>query len=79
MADDTVHTGGSPAPPAGEPVHLPGPSYLPVVTALGLTLAVTGVVLSLIMTVLGVVITVVAVWRWIGDTRRDISELPLDH
>jgi hypothetical protein len=79
MADDTVRTDGSPAPPAGEPVHLPGPSYLPVVTALGLTLAVTGVVLSLIMTVLGVVITVVAVWRWIGDTRRDISDLPLDH
>jgi hypothetical protein len=79
MADDTVHTAGSPAPPAGEPVHLPGPSYLPVVTALGLTLAVTGVVLSLILTGLGVVITVVAVWRWIGDTRRDISELPLEH
>jgi hypothetical protein len=79
MADDTVDTDGSPAPPAGEPVHLPGPSYLPVVTALGLTLAVTGIVLSLILTVLGVVITVVAVWLWIRDTRRDISELPLDH
>jgi hypothetical protein len=25
------------------------------------------------------VIAVVAVWRWIGDTRRDISELPLEH
>jgi mannose/fructose/N-acetylgalactosamine-specific phosphotransferase system component IID len=79
MADETAHTDGSPAPPAGEPVHLPGPSYLPVVTALGLTLAVTGVVLSLILTVLGVVITVMAVWLWIRDTRRDISELPLDH
>jgi type IV secretory pathway TrbD component len=79
MADDTVHADGSPAPPAGEPVHLPGPSYLPVVTAFGLTLAVTGVVLSWILTGLGLVITVVAVWRWIRDTRRDISELPLEH
>ena len=79
MADDTVHMDGSPAPPAGEPVHLPGPSYLPVVTAFGLTLAVTGVVLSWILSGLGVVITVVAVWRWIRDTRRDISELPLEH
>jgi type IV secretory pathway TrbD component len=60
-------------------VHLPGPSYLPVVTAFGLTLAVTGVVLSWILTGLGVVITVVAVARWIRDTRSDISELPLDH
>jgi type IV secretory pathway TrbD component len=79
MADDTVHTDGAPAPAAGEPVHLPGPSYLPVVTAFGLTLAVTGVVLSWILTGLGVVITFVAVWRWIRDTRRDISELPLEH
>jgi type IV secretory pathway TrbD component len=79
MADETVHTDASPAPPAGEPVHLPGPSYLPVLTAFGLTLAVTGVVLSWILSGLGVVITVVAVWRWIRDTRRDISELPLEH
>jgi type IV secretory pathway TrbD component len=40
---------------------------------------VTGVVLSWILTGLGVVITVVAVSRWIRDTRSDISELPLDH
>jgi Cytochrome c oxidase subunit IV len=79
MAEEHVHTDGVPAPPAGEAVHLPGPSYLPVVTALGLTLAVTGVVLSLIMVVLGVVITLIALWRWIADTRRDISELPLEH
>jgi hypothetical protein len=79
MADETVHTEGAHAPPAGEPVHLPGPTYLPAVTALGLTLAVTGVVLSWVLTGLGVAITVVALWRWIRDTRRDISELPLEH
>jgi type IV secretory pathway TrbD component len=50
-----------------------------VVTAFGLTLAVTGVVLSWILSGIGLVITVVAVWRWIRDTRRDISELPLEH
>jgi type IV secretory pathway TrbD component len=79
MADDAVHTDGAPAPPPGEPVHLPGPSYLPVLTALGLTLAVTGVVLSWVLSGIGLVITVVAVWRWIRETRRDISELPLEH
>ena len=79
MADEAVYTEGSPAPPAGEAVHLPGPTYLPAVTALGLTLAVVGIVLSLILVGIGLVITVVAVWRWIGDTRRDISELPLEH
>jgi hypothetical protein len=79
MADDAVHTDGAPAPPPGESVHLPGPSYIPVVTAFGLTLAVVGVVLSLVVCGLGVVITVIGVWRWIRDTRRDISELPLEH
>jgi hypothetical protein len=79
MADEHVQTDGVPAPPAGEAVHLPGPSYIPVVVAFGLTLAITGIVLSLIMVVLGAAITLIAVWRWIADTRRDISELPLEH
>jgi hypothetical protein len=80
MADEHEHVDvAESAPPPGEPVHLPGPSYTPVVTAFGLTLAVTGIVLSWIMVGLGVAITVLAVWRWIGDTRRDISELPLEH
>jgi Cytochrome c oxidase subunit IV len=73
-----VHVGDA-APPPGEPVHLPGPSYTPIVTALGLTLAVTGIVLSWVLVGLGVAITAIALWRWISDTRRDISELPLEH
>jgi hypothetical protein len=66
-------------PPPGEAVHLPGPSYLPALTALGITIALVGVVITWIVTGIGVVITVVAVWRWIRETREDISELPLEH
>jgi hypothetical protein len=79
MADETVHGDVPAAPPPGEAVHLPGPSYTPVVTALGLTFAVVGIVLSPILVGIGVVIAVIAIWRWIKDTRRDISELPLEH
>jgi hypothetical protein len=79
MADETVHTDAAPVAPPGESVHLPGPSYTPVVTALGLTFAVVGIVLSPILVGIGIVIALVAVWRWIKDTRRDISELPLEH
>ena len=68
-----------PAPPPGEAVHLPGPSYLPVITALGITLAVTGIVITLPVAILGVVITAAAVWRWVGETREEVSELPLEH
>lgn len=66
-------------PPAGESVHLPGPTLVPIVTAFGVSLALVGVVMNLLLVVAGVVITVWAIARWIGDTRRDIAELPLDH
>jgi hypothetical protein len=68
-----------PAPPPGEPVHLPGPSYLPVLTATGITLALVGVVISWVLTGIGAVIAVIAIVRWIQETREDISELPLEH
>jgi hypothetical protein len=68
-----------PAPPPGEPVHLPGPSYLPVLTALGITLALVGVVISWVVSAIGLVIAVIAVVRWIRETREEISELPLEH
>jgi hypothetical protein len=64
---------------AGEAIHLPGPSYHPVALAFGLTLAITGVVLFPAAAVIGLVITLVTLYLWIRDTRRDISELPLEH
>ena len=79
MADEVVHPEGEPAPPPGEAVHLPGPSYLPVLTAFALTLALVGIIVSYVLTGLGVVLLVVVLWRWIGETRRDVSELPLEH
>jgi hypothetical protein len=66
-------------PPPGEAVHLPGPSYLPALTAFGITLALVGIVVTWAITGIGVLITVVAVWRWIRETREDMSELPLGH
>jgi hypothetical protein len=65
-------------PPTGEEVHLPGPSILPLLTAVGITLAVVGVTTSLILVIGGGVLTLVCVLRWIADTRREIDELPLD-
>jgi hypothetical protein len=65
-------------PPAGEEIHLPGPSILPVLTALGITLALVGVTTFIELTVIGVLITLYAVVRWIKETRSEIDELPLD-
>ena len=78
MADE-VRVSDPQAEEAGEAIHLPGPSYQPVVLAFGLTLAVTGVVLFPVLAVIGGVISIVALIGWIRDTRREISELPLEH
>ena len=78
MADE-VHVSDAQAEEAGEAIHLPGPSYHPVVLAFGLTLAITGVVIFPAATVIGVVISLVTLYLWIRDTRRDVSELPLEH
>ena len=78
MADE-VRVSHAQAEEPGESIHLPGPSYQPVVIAFGLTLAITGVVLFPIVAVIGGVITLVALIGWIRDTRREMSELPLEH
>jgi len=78
MAEE-VHVSDPSADEPGELVHLPGPSFLPVATAFGLTIVVIGVVLSWIIVAIGAVIALVAIVRWIGETREEISELPLEH
>lgn len=66
-------------PPPGEVVHLPGPSYLPVMTAFGISLAVVGIVIWWVLIVIGLVIAVITISRWVRSTRADIAELPLEH
>jgi hypothetical protein len=66
-------------PPAGEEIHLPGPTILPVAVAAAITLIVIGTTINWWLSIIGLVVFVVATWMWIRDTRRDISELPEDH
>lgn len=65
-------------PPAGEEIHLPGPTVLPLLTAAGITLAIVGVTTSMMLVVGGAILTIACVVRWIMDTRREVDELPLD-
>ena len=73
-----VHTDGD-VPPAGESIHLPDPSYLPVIVAAGTTLAVVGIVINYFLFGIGLAIAVVATVRWTRQTRREMAELPLEH
>jgi Flp pilus assembly protein TadB len=67
------------APPPGEELHLPGPTLIPFVCAIGITLIVIGTTLGLWMSIVGAVIFVLTVVRWIRDTRRDVEALPEEH
>ena len=64
------------APPVGEEIHLPGPSLIPLVNAIGLALVILGLAVSLILTAIGGVIFLLSAIRWIRDTRQSIQELP---
>jgi hypothetical protein len=66
-------------PPAGEEIHLPGPSVLPLASAVGITLTVIGTTIDWIWSVLGLIVFLVCVFLWIRDTRRDIESLPEEH
>ncbi len=64
-------------PPAGEEIHLPGPSLDPLLLTVGITVALLGVVTSILMVIAGGLLSLVVIVRWIAGTRRDIDELPL--
>jgi hypothetical protein len=66
-------------PPTGEEIHLPGPSIQPLLLTIGITMALVGVTTSIVLVIAGLILAVVVILRWIADTRRDVSELPLDH
>ena len=68
-----------PAPPAGEEIHLPGPSLLPIGLTVGLTMLLLGVTISRVLLVAGAILSIVVIVRWIASTRRDIAELPAEH
>jgi hypothetical protein len=78
LATDLEQPEGALEPPTEE-VHLPDPSYLPAVLAFGLSIAVIGVIMSWVVVAIGAIIFLVALVRWIRQTREEMAELPLGH
>jgi hypothetical protein len=66
-------------PPPTEEIHLPDPSYLPPVMALGITFMVTGIVIGLPVVIVGAIIFLITLVRWIRQTREEMGQLPLEH
>jgi hypothetical protein len=63
-------------PPAGEEIHLPEPSILPMLLAVGITIALVGVTISPILIVIGVCISVPVLYKWIRSARAEFHHLP---
>lgn len=67
------------APPAGEDIHLPGPTLLPITSAAAITLIVVGTTIWWVWSAIGGLVLIVCVFRWVSDTNRDVAALPEEH
>jgi hypothetical protein len=77
MAEEIEHEPS--LPPPAEVIHLPEPSYMPVVLAFGVMMSLVGILLGLGVVIIGLIIVIVTLVRWISAARREMSELPLEH
>jgi hypothetical protein len=68
-----------PAPPAGEEIHLPGPSLLPVLMTVGIMAALLGFTFSSWLFIVGGLLFLGTLIRWIRSTRQEIEHLPASH
>ena len=66
------------APPA-EAIHMPEPSFLPVVLAFGIMVSLVGILLGIVISAIGLIIVVVVLFKWIGSARAEMADLPLEH
>jgi hypothetical protein len=66
-------------PPAGEEVHMPAPSALPLINAAALAIAIVSITISWWLVGFAGIIFLATTARWIRDVKRDIEELPLEH
>jgi uncharacterized SAM-binding protein YcdF (DUF218 family) len=77
MAEELEHD-PTLAPPS-EAIHLPEPSYMPATLALGMTIALVGILTGIIVVAIGVIIVLAVLVRWIRSARDQMADLPLEH
>ncbi|MEA2292694.1 MAG: hypothetical protein QOE86_333 [Solirubrobacteraceae bacterium] len=73
------HTVETEAAPAGEHIHMPAPSILPFLNAIGLACAIVGITEGTVLVVGGLALFLVTTAVWIRDSVREVNDLPLEH
>ncbi len=56
-------------------IHVPTPTWRPIIVAVGLAMALAGMVLSWFVVIAGLVIAVVAIVGWVRDARKEFDAL----
>jgi hypothetical protein len=74
MSESARHNNGEPSSegwskPHG--MHIPEPTYMPVVMAIGIICMLWGIVTTYLITLVGVVFFVISIWGWIGELRHE--------
>ena len=64
---------------AGEHVHMPEPSRLPLINAASLAVAIVSVTLSRTLLVMALLVWIISTVVWIRAAARETAELPLEH
>ena len=77
MAEELEHDPTLAAP--AEAIHMPEPSYMPFTMAIGITIALVGILTGIAVVIIGLIIAVTVLVRWIRSTRSDMADLPLEH
>jgi hypothetical protein len=65
-------------PPVSEEIHLPPPTVVPALAAIGITLTLVGLTTFIELTVAGGLLTLGCVVSWVKTARAEFDELPLD-
>ena len=67
------------AAPAGEHIHMPAPSILPLLNATGLAVGIVGITEGTAFLVGGLGLFLVTLVIWIRAAARETAELPAEH
>jgi len=67
------------AAPAGEHIHMPAPSILPLINAAGLAVGIVGITEGLAFLIGGLTIFVITTIIWIRAVVGEVNDLPLEH
>ena len=74
-----MSTNGDQTPPAGEELHIPAPSALPLLVTGALTLLLLGLTKSLVVVGFAVILLLSFIVAWVRGAVREHRSLPAHH